>query len=194
MLSCGSGTGVKACGSGAQCHCAGGAAPAWGQGRGAAGVTLALFLPPQSPSPVLHLPCSLPSIFHALEALFSPFSAPPAPLACQQQWAAQWGPGGRGAGAAPRAGLAARPAAARSPFHPGTEGSPVPTLSSAAAAWGSTRPAGWPKVTRVPRGCPPPSCVTVPRCCRPRCLSQHVFNHPCVSPGCSSARGGQDTT
>lgn len=163
-----------------------------GQGRGTDGVPRPRLPPPLSPplccsiSPALlppSVPLKLSSLLH-----------PPAPLARRQQWAARWGPGGHGVGAAPRAGSAARPAAARSPSHPGTEGSPVPTSSSAAAASGSTRPAGWPKVMWVPRGCPPPSGITVLRCCRPRCLSQGDFNHPCASSGCSSARGGQDIT
>lgn len=106
------------------------------------------------------------------------------PLRPRQRWAVPWGPGGRGAGAAPRAGLAAGPAAARSLSRPGTEAIPVPTSSSAAAAWGSTRPAGRPKVTRAAAALPPAPPRVPP--------SRGVFNHPRAPHGCSSARGGQD--
>ncbi|KAM9626235.1 uncharacterized protein ACIBXB_019325 isoform 1-T1 [Morphnus guianensis] len=113
------------------------------------------------PGPSSRLPAPMCCTFPALLLpSFTPLklSFPPSPPARQQRWAARWDPGGRGAGAAPRAGSAARPAAARSPFRPGTEGSRVPTSSSAAAAWGSTRPAGRPK--RWPRYYPTPSAGT----------------------------------
>ncbi|KAL9834461.1 uncharacterized protein GJ701_012755 isoform 2-T2 [Geothlypis trichas] len=85
------------------------------------------------------------------------------PRAAVPRWAVPWGPGGHGAGAAPRAGLAAGPAAARSRCRPGTAGIPVLTSSSAAAAWGSTRPAARPKVTGLPAALLPAVSV----CCPP---------------------------
>jgi len=127
---------------------------AWG--RGAAGVTLPL--PPVSP------PLLLPPFMPLKLSSLSP--------ARRQRWAARWGPGGHGVGAAPRAGSAARPAAARSPSRPGTEGTPAPTSSSAEGAWGSTRPAGRPKVMGGPAGSPR---VTVPAACSEASLTVPVF-------------------
>lgn len=135
--------GIKGCGSSAQCRGTATAIPAREVGRGAAGVPLALSLSPLSLAlccifPALLLPSSLP-----LKLSF------PCSPSHGQQWAAWWGPGGRGVGAAPCVGLAARLAAARSPSRPGTEGSPVRTSSSVVAAWGSTQPAAQPKVRWV---------------------------------------------
>lgn len=153
----------KSCGSSSQCPCTG-----RGQGRGAAGVTLPLALPPLSSALLFPLLMTLKLAF---------------PLHPWQRWAVLWGPGGRGAGAAPGAGLAAGPAAARSLCPPGTEGIPVLSSSSAAAAWGSTRPAGRPKVTRA-ACCPAAS---------PGAPARGGFSHPRAPHGCSSARGSQDT-
>lgn len=105
------------------------------------------------PSSPLPIPCRISPalrfpLFTTLKLFLFPLLHP------WQRWAVLWGPGGRGAGAAPRAGLAAGPAAARSLSRPGTEGIRVLTSSSAAAAWGSTRPAGRPKVTWA-ACCPP---------------------------------------
>ncbi|XP_030913309.1 SCO-spondin-like isoform X2 [Geospiza fortis] len=78
-------TAIKSCGSSSQRPCTG-----RGQGRGAAGVTLALALPPLSPSPVLqHLPCSALSVVHDTETLSF---ASPRSLAAVGCAVGPWGP------------------------------------------------------------------------------------------------------
>ncbi|XP_037231098.1 somatomedin-B and thrombospondin type-1 domain-containing protein-like isoform X2 [Falco rusticolus] len=93
MQSRGSGAGIKACGSGTQCHRAGGAAPGRGSGERGFQVTLALLLPPLSLqlchiSPPPLLPSSMP-------LMLSFPSIPPARPAAVGCTVGPWGPWSR---------------------------------------------------------------------------------------------------
>ncbi|XP_071619562.1 somatomedin-B and thrombospondin type-1 domain-containing protein-like isoform X1 [Heliangelus exortis] len=87
MQSCSSSLGIKVCGSRAQCH-----RTARARGRGAAGAALPHLQPPISPSPVVHLPCSPPSILHAIKALFSLSFPSRVPLSAVGCAVGPWGP------------------------------------------------------------------------------------------------------
>ncbi|XP_017590477.1 PREDICTED: SCO-spondin isoform X3 [Corvus brachyrhynchos] len=172
-------TRIKPCGSSSQCPCTG-----RGQGRGAAGVTLALVLPPLSPSPVPHLPCSALSVVHETETLF--FPSPPS-LAAVGCAVGPWGPW---SGCSSPCGVGSRARSRQVTVPPRHGGDPCPDLKQRRGCLGQHPTCGTAKGNV---GCLLPSCVVVPMCCRPRCPSWGVFNHPRAPHSCSSARGSQDT-
>lgn len=172
-------TRIKSCGSSSQCPCTG-----RGQGRGAAGVTLALVLPPLSPSPVPHLPCSALSIVNDTETLS--FPSPPS-LAAVGCAVGPWGPW---SGCSSPCGVGSRARSRQVTVPPRHGGDPCPDLKQRRGCLGQHPACGTAKGNV---GCLLPSCVVVPVCCRPRCPSRGVFNHPRAPHSCSSARGSQNT-
>lgn len=144
-------TGIKSCGSSSQCPC-----PGRGRGRGAAGVTLALVLPPLSPSPLLPLPCSALSAVHDTETL------PSAPsLAAVGCAVGPWGPW---SGCSSPCGAGSRARSRQVTVPPRHGGDPCPDLKQRRGCLGQHPTCGTAKGNA---GCRLPSCVPVPVCRRP---------------------------
>ncbi|XP_017590481.1 PREDICTED: SCO-spondin isoform X6 [Corvus brachyrhynchos] len=132
-------TRIKPCGSSSQCPCTG-----RGQGRGAAGVTLALVLPPLSPSPVPHLPCSALSVVHETETLF--FPSPPS-LAAVGCAVGPWGPW---SGCSSPCGVGSRARSRQVTVPPRHGGDPCPDLKQRRGCLGQHPTCGTAKAALLP--------------------------------------------
>ncbi|XP_068887521.1 somatomedin-B and thrombospondin type-1 domain-containing protein-like isoform X1 [Aphelocoma coerulescens] len=100
------------------------------------------------------------------------------------------GPWGPWSGCSSPCGVGSRARSRQVTVPPRHGGDPCPDLKQRRGCLGQHPTCGTAKGNV---GCLLPSCVVVPMCCRPRCPSWGVFNHPRAPHSCSSARGSQDT-
>ncbi|XP_051641751.1 somatomedin-B and thrombospondin type-1 domain-containing protein-like isoform X1 [Manacus candei] len=100
------------------------------------------------------------------------------------------GPWGPWSGCSSPCGVGSRARSRQVTVPPRHGGEPCPDLKQRRGCLGEHPTCGTAKGNV---GCLMSFPVADPMCCRPRCLSRGVFNHPHAPHGCSSARGSQDT-